>query len=502
VKELLGRPKVAVSVVFVMAMFMSIMDITIVNVALPSIGRNLHARADSLDAVAIGYLVSLAVVIPASGWLGDRFGAKRILLTAILVFTAASMLCGAAQTFSQLVGFRVLQGVGGGMLAPVGMTMLFRAFPPAERVRASSILTTPTALAPALGPVLGGILVDNLSWRWCFYVNLPLGILAFAYGLVFLKDQPLPAAGRFDTRGFLLSGTGFAGLMYGVSEGPGKGWSHPDVYLSTAIGTLLLTVLVVTQLQTAEPLLNLRVFTDRLFRSASASLFLSTAAFLGVLYLVALFFQNGLGLTALNSGLSTAPEAIGVMVGAQVATRLLYPRFGPRRLMIGGLLMVGTTIGLMSQIQDRSQLWQMRGLMFLLGYAMAHNFVSAQAAAFARISPADTGRASTLFNALRQLGAASGVAVLTSALTISGVQAGRQGGATDLHPYHVAFLVSALLAVAGAAFAATIKDSDADATRTPLVTRSRQTSRAGTTVTSNGVTSSAVSSPDARSTST
>src|SRR5580693_647595 len=145
------NPKVSVSVVFVAAMFMNIMDITIVNVALPSIGRQFHETT--------GYLVSLAVFIPAAGWLGDRFGSKRMLLFAIAVFTGASVLCGLAQSLPELVAFRVLQGVGGGMLTPVGMAMLFRTFPPEERVRASSILTVPTALAPAIGPVIGGLLV-------------------------------------------------------------------------------------------------------------------------------------------------------------------------------------------------------------------------------------------------------------------------------------------------------------------------------------------------------
>jgi EmrB/QacA subfamily drug resistance transporter len=226
------NPKVSVSVVFVAAMFMNIMDITIVNVALPSIGRQFHVPETALDAVAVGYLVSLAVFIPAAGWLGDRLGSKRVLLFAIAVFTLASALCGLADSLPQLVFFRVIQGVGGGMLTPVGMAMLFRTFPPEERVRASSILTVPTAVAPALGPVLGGLLVTELSWRWVFFVNLPIGILAFAFGLVFLGEQRQPHPGRFDLPGFLLSGIGFASLMFGVSEGPDRGWGSPEIITS------------------------------------------------------------------------------------------------------------------------------------------------------------------------------------------------------------------------------------------------------------------------------
>ena len=179
--------KVAVSVVYVAAMFMTIMDATIVNVALPTIGRSFGVPATSVASVSIYFLVSLAIFISASGWLGDRFGGKPVLLSAIVVFTVASALCGTAESLTQLDIYRVLQGAGGGMMAPVGLAMLFRVFPPAERVRASSILTVPTTLAPALGPVVGGLLVTELSWRWVFYVNVPLGVLALAFGVLFLK---------------------------------------------------------------------------------------------------------------------------------------------------------------------------------------------------------------------------------------------------------------------------------------------------------------------------
>ena len=458
--------KIAVSVVFVLALFMNIMDITIVNVALPQLGRDLGAGPTAVSAVAIGYLVSLAVVIPASGWLGDRFGSKRVLLIAIVVFTAASALCGLAQDFTQIVGFRVLQGVGGGMLTPVGMAMLYRTFPPAERVRASSILVVPTALAPALGPVLGGLLVTDLSWRWVFYVNLPIGALAILFGLLFVQEQETDQAGRFDLRGFLLSGVGFAALMYGISEGPQHGWRDPVVLTTITAGAVLLVALVLTQLRTAEPLLRLRLFGDRLFRSCNVVIFLGTAGFLGVLYMVALFFQDGLGLSALNSGLSTFPEAIGVMLGAQSASRLLYPRLGPRRVMASGLVGVAISIALMSLISSPDQLWWMRALMFVLGMSMAHVFVPAQAAAFARISGADTARGSTLFNATRQLGGAVGVAVLTTALEAIGVLQLRGGRPVpDLTAYHVGFLVAAGLALLAAVSAFTIHDEDAESTR-------------------------------------
>jgi EmrB/QacA subfamily drug resistance transporter len=203
--------RVAVSVVFIVALFMAVIDTTIVNVALPTIGRSFDVPADHIDGVVVGFLVSMAVFVPASGWLGDRFGTRRVLLTAIAVFTVGSALCGVAQSYGELVVFRVVQGVGGGMLTPVGMAMLFRTFPPEERVRASSIITIPTSFAPALGPVLGGILVTSASWRWAFFVNVPIGLAGLVFGLLFLPEVTRVEAEAFDLPGFTLAGTGLGG---------------------------------------------------------------------------------------------------------------------------------------------------------------------------------------------------------------------------------------------------------------------------------------------------
>src|SRR5947209_19522136 len=259
------RPQVSVSIVFVAAMFMSIMDGTIVNVALPSLGRQLGIPSTSIDAVVVAYLVSLAIVIPASGWLGDRWGTKRIFLLALVLFTAASALCGLAANFALLVLFRFLQGAAGGALAPVGTAMLYRTFPPAQRVRVSSILIIPTVIAPASGPVLGGLLVDQLSWRWVFFVNVPIGIAACLFGLAFLHEHREPTAGRFDLPGFLLAGFGLALALYALSEGPTRGWSSPTILGSALAGLLLLGVFVVVELRRREPLLDLRLLSNRLF---------------------------------------------------------------------------------------------------------------------------------------------------------------------------------------------------------------------------------------------
>ncbi|HXW32895.1 MAG TPA: DHA2 family efflux MFS transporter permease subunit [Acidimicrobiales bacterium] len=454
--------KVAIGVVYVMALFMAIMDTTIVNVALPTLGRDFHVRSTGVDAVVIGFLVSMAVFIPASGWLGDRIGPRRVLLASIVIFTVASALCGVATSLGELSAFRVLQGVGGGLMTPVGMTMLWRAFPPAERIRASAILIVPTAFAPALGPVLGGLFVTDLSWRWVFYVNVPIGIAALVFGRMFLREQERQEPGPFDLWGFVLSCIGLGSLMYGLSEGPVKGWHSSDVVITSAVGAAFLVALVVVEMRQVQPLISLRLFRDRLFRSANAVMFLGAASFLGVLYLVALFFQYGLGMTALGSGLSTFPEALGVMLGSQIVTRQLYPRLGPRRLMAGGLVALSAGIATMALVGDHTDLWLVRLLLFGIGLAMSHVFVPTQAAAFATISPADMGRASTFFNAQRQVGGAIGVAVLTTVLAAAGATAATVGHpSSHLGGYHAAFLAAAGLALLGSVVALSVNDEDA-----------------------------------------
>ncbi len=453
--------KVAVGTVFVSAMFMNIMDITIVNVALPTIGRTFHILPTSVDGIVIAYLVSLAVFIPASGWLGDRFGGKRVLLVAIAVFTVGSVLCGFAQDMTQLVLARVLQGAGGGMMAPVGMAMLFRVFPPAERVRAASILTVPTTLAPALGPVLGGLLVTDLSWRWVFFVNLPLGIAAIVFGALFLERTHPIDAGTFDIPGFVLGGAGLGLLMYGVSEGPLKAWSSPDVIVTCVVGAALLCAMAVVEMRHHQPMVDLHLLAGRLFRSTNCVMFLVAAAFLGMLYLIPLYFQDARGLSALQSGLSTFPEAFGVMGGAQVASRLIYPRIGPRRHITGGLLGLTLTMLVLTQITITTNLWFIRSLMFVLGFMMAQVMVPNQAASFAMISPASMGRASTFFNTMRQLGSATGVAVLSTVLIGVASASGGTAARPDIRAYHFAFLTAAAFSLAAVFFSWSIHDSDA-----------------------------------------
>ncbi|HZO35774.1 MAG TPA: DHA2 family efflux MFS transporter permease subunit [Solirubrobacteraceae bacterium] len=456
----LRNPKVAVSIVFVAATFVSILDTTVVNVALPVIGRDFGADAAAASAVASAYLVSLAVFIPAAGWLGDRFGDKRVLLVALTIFTVASGLCGLASNLGQLVACRVLQGVGGGMLLPVGLSMLFRTFPLQERLRAVRILTFPTATAPALGPVIGGLLVDRASWRWAFFVNVPLGVVAVVFGYVFLQETRAERSDSFDIGGFLYAGLGLAGLMYALSQGPSDGWGSAGVLLPGIAGFVLLAWLIRHELRRAAPMLDMRLFQNRLFGISTLVNLVGFAAFLGLLYAFAQFQQSGLGRSPLETGLLTFPEALGVMVATPLGSRI-YSRFGPRWLTSAGLVGVAAFAVLLALQDAGTPVVVTVVTMFGLGASMANVFLAMQTAAFAQVSKASTGQASSLFNALRQTGAALGVAVLA---TVISTHHAAHGASDGVGAYHAAFFVAAGVALAGAVMALTIRNADAAST--------------------------------------
>jgi MFS family permease len=326
-------------------------------------------------------------------------------------------------------------------------------------------LTVGVAFAPSIAPVIGGVLVTDASWRWVFFVNVPIGVAAFIFGALFLLPQTQEHVGRFDIAGFVLAGAGLGSVMYGLAEGPLRGWASTEIIVTLSVGSALLGLFTFVERRVPDPLLPIRLYRDRLFRLANIVLGANSAAFLGSLYLLALFYQDGLGRTALESGLSTFPEAIGVMIGAQFVTRVLYPRFGPRRLTVTGNVIVAITLVLMTFGTTGTSLWYFRAVVFFLGLGQSAVFVAMQAASFATISPADTGRASTLFNAQRQLGAALGIAIITTVLAAIGPHRTLEHHViANLGAYRAAFLTMGGVLLLSASCALGINDNDARAT--------------------------------------
>lgn len=396
--------------IYVMSMFMVAMDATIINVALSTIGAEFGVPASATSAVNIGYLVSLAVMLPVAGWMGDRFGAKRVLMMALGLFTVSSMLCGLAGSQALLNGFRVLQGAGAGFLAPVGMAILFRTFPVEERPKLSRYIVVPVALAPALGPIVGGYFVDALSWRWIFYINVPFGVLALLLIAVYVRNEALSSVGRFDVKGFLLSLPGFGVLIYALIQAPVRGWGDPQVFVLASLGVGLLLIFVRVELQQKSPMLNLRLFKDQSFRVMSLIGMFSAAGLFGMLYAFPLMYQNALGVSAFETGLTTFPEALGLMVASQVMPWSMK-KLGVRRLMLLSLLGSIVVFALIAVFVEANP-WVIRGLMFGVGIFLGHAVTAAQINAFQTISKPLMSQATTLNNMQKRFGGVIGVALI------------------------------------------------------------------------------------------
>ena len=462
-----------VAIVFLFGIFMALLDQTIVNVALPTFAREFKAPPTTIEWLVTGYLLSLAVFIPISGWVGDRFGTKRTFMFALAMFTLGSALCVFSWSIHALIAFRVFQGVGGGMLTPVGMAMLFRAFPPSERAQAGAVLAIPMVVAPASGPVLGGYLVEYQSWHWIFAINIPIGIASLLVAGLLLREERQKNPGRLDMPGFVLASAGLATLMYALAEAGTRGLDDARVLSVASVGVAILSVFAIVELRIAQPMVDLRLFRDKLFRAANTVSYVCFGGFAGALFLLPLLLQAEMGLSPLQSGLTTFPQAIGVAMMAQPAGRL-YRYIGPRRMMVGGL--TGATLATLAFLLvdlDTSQ-WWIRLIMLFRGWSFAFTMIPLQVAVFATIRSEDTGRATAIFNAGQQVAASFGVAVLATALSNRFLHYGAtlgspatRGGA--VLAFHDAFVPAIALAALGVVLAALlIDDKEAAGTMRPV----------------------------------
>ncbi len=448
----------AAALVYTVAMFMSIMDTQIVNVALPTLSRDFHATLASTQWVITAYLMSIAICVPASGWLGDRLGTKRVFLCAIGGFTVASALCAASANLPELVATRVLQGLGGGMMVPTGMAMLYRAYPPERRVSVARIITGVMVLAPATAPIIGGSLVTWASWRWIFLVNIPFGTLALAAGLAFLEEHREPPRGQFDRWGALLGGLGLGLLLYSVGEGPTDGWGSPTVLVTLFVALAAVVAFIFVELRREHPLLDLRLLHDRTLRRCASTLGPQSIAFFGSLVFVTLYLQEARGISAIDSGLSTFPEAVAIGLSSQVVSRL-YPHVGPRRLMTTGFLGFAAVTAALAGAGMGTSLWTIRALTFALGVCASFIMLPGQAAAFARISSADTGHATAIYSVVQRASSSMGVALLATVLALAGGNVVH--GRPPVSAFHWAFAAGVVASLVGAGLAMRVSDADA-----------------------------------------
>ncbi len=447
-----------VGIVFLLGLFMELLDMTVVNVAIPTLQQDFGAALAGMEWVVTGYLLSLAVFIPASGFLADRFGSKRIFMLALAIFSLASLGAGFAWSLESLVAFRVVQGIGGGMLTPVGTAMVFRAFPLHRRAIASAFVAVPAALAPALGPVLGAYLVEYQSWHWIFLLNVPVGALGLVLGWRWLREDHVHTQHSFHARGFVLSSVGFGLLLFGLSQAATHDWMSPEVAGFLVAGALALGALAIVELRASEPMLDLRLFGIRSFASANAVIAVAMASMMGGLFLIPLFLQGPARQSVLESGLVTFVQAFGILAGMPLAAKL-HARVGSRPLVLIGLALVLLSSWLFTGITADVDLMDVRVWMVLRGFGMALVFVSGQLALFGDVPHDRTARASSLFNVSRQVAASIGVALSATVLggqmsaNLAAVAASTAGSgdklAAQVGAFQGAFWVAAAIAGIG-----------------------------------------------------
>ncbi|HET9021014.1 MAG TPA: DHA2 family efflux MFS transporter permease subunit [Ornithinibacter sp.] len=408
--------------VVVLGAIMSILDITVVNVALPTFQVEFGSPGDPLPYSTVAwtvtaYTLALATVIPLTGWAADRFGTKRLYMTALLLFTLGSTLCAMASTIGMLIGFRALQGLGGGMLMPLGMTIMTRAAGPARMGRLMAILGVPMLLGPIFGPILGGWLIENYSWHWIFLINVPIGAIALVYAWrVLASDRPEPSE-SFDWVGMALMSPGLALFLYGVSSIPGEGtFFAPKVVIPGTIGLLMVAGFVVWSFRPVHPLLDLRLFKNRNLTVSIITMFLFAAAFFGGLLLVPTYFQQVRGETALQAGWLMAVQGLGAMITMPIAGALM-DRLPVGRIVPFGLVLIISGMYALTQLTSTTPYSYILPVLFMMGLGMGATMMPLMTSALKTLKSHEVARGSTLLNISQQIASSIGVAVMSVVLT-------------------------------------------------------------------------------------
>lgn len=422
-QDKLDRRVLLVAGVVVLGAIMSILDITVVSVALQTFQQEFDATSAQVAWTMTGYTLALASVIPLTGWAADRFGTKRLYLLAVLLFTIGSVLCAAATSLEMLVTFRVLQGLGGGMLMPLGMTILTRAAGPERVGRVMAVLGIPMLLGPIFGPIIGGALIDSASWHWIFLINLPIGIAAIAYAGVVLPRDHVEPSETFDWLGMVLLSPGLALFLYGVSSIPEAKQEDGTVWTAQVVGPAVVGLLLIAAFvpwalnrRNIHPLVDLRLFTNRTMTVAVIAMSLFAIAFFGASLLFPLYFQQVRGEDALSAGLLLAPQGVGAMLTMPVAG-ILADRIGPGKIVLTGISVITVGMAMFTQIEADTSYLYICSALFIMGLGMGGTMMPIMSAALATLRPHTIARGSTLMNIVQQVAASIGTALFSVLLT-------------------------------------------------------------------------------------
>ena len=399
--------------------FMEIVDTTVVNVALPHIAGSLASSEDETTWILTAYLVSNAVILPITGWLSALVGRKRFLMLCLVLFTISSMLCGAATNLGMLIVFRIIQGVGGGALQPISQAILLETFPVQERGMAMAIWGIGVIIAPIIGPVMGGWVTDNLTWRWAFYINLPIGIVSLLLTFLFIFDPDYikkQRAGSIDYWGLGLLVVGLGALQVVLDKGEREDWFSSAFIIRLAIiAVVALVILIYHELKTRHPVVDLRLFKERNYASGVTIMFFFGFVLYGSIMLLPLFLQTLMGYDATLAGWALAFGGIGSILIMPVVGRLTMV-IDSRKIVFVGLLLNAYAVYLMSQYNTSINFFHAWFPRFVQGFGLGSTFVSLTTLTMARISQENMGNATGMFNLMRNLGGSFGIAAATTLL--------------------------------------------------------------------------------------
>jgi EmrB/QacA subfamily drug resistance transporter len=408
----LTREILTLAAVVVLGAIMTVLDATIVNVALPTLGREFGTSIATIQWVTTAYLLAFASVIPLTGWASQRLGTKELWLLSLALFTVGSLLSGLSWSIGALIAFRVVQGLGGGMIMPLGQTILAQAAGPQRMGRVMSIIGVPLLLAPIIGPVIGGALVDAVSWRWIFFVNLPVSAIAFLLAVKLLPRVPRRGERKLDLLGAILLPAGIALFLWGLAESGQRATLTAATPLTALfLGLTLVAGFVFHALRTSEPLLDVRLFGRRGFAAAAATNLTLGVALFGVALLLPLYFQIIRGRSPLETGLLLIPQGLGAAIAISIAGALT-DKLGARRVVPVGIVLALSGTLAYTQIGVDSAYWYLAAALFLIGAGLGATITPSMAAAFQDLAHAEIPGATSAINVVQRVAASLGTALL------------------------------------------------------------------------------------------
>ncbi len=432
--------RLLIPLIVAVGFMMEQLDATIITTAIPDMARSLAVTPLQMNLAITSYILSLAVFIPISGWIADRYGSRRVFAAAMLIFTTGSMLCGLADNLPMLVATRVLQGFGGAMMTPVGRLVLIRAFPRSELVTAMTYMTVPAVIGPTIGPLLGGFLTTYATWRWIFYVNVPVGLLGFVLALRYVDDVRAAGLARFDYKGFILAGLSLALLQLAL-ENVGHPMVGPAGIAALFGGSaLLMTLYALYARHRSDPALDLSLFAIRTFRISTMAGGLSRIGVNALPFMLPLLFQIGFGLSPVQSGSLTFISSLGTLAVKPVSGSLLR-MFGFRGLLIGNGVVCAAVIAAFALVQPSTPHWLVFLHVLVFGIVRSTQFMSTNTLTYADTPSSKLSRSTSLGGVIQQLTVSFGVSIGAALL---GVIAG-PGNLPNVREFHLAFLAVALV---------------------------------------------------------